>query len=69
MKQHVIPRIGRVQAAKVTLDHLKHLYKAVEEAGLSQQTKLHVHRTLHTAFQYGVHEKGLRECRESNQSA
>lgn len=61
MKRHVIPRIGKKQAAKVTPDHLRQVYKAVEEAGLSQQTKLHVHRALHTAFQYGVQEKGLTE--------
>jgi integrase len=54
MKQHVIPRVGNVQLAKLTPQHLTGIYKAVRAEGLSPQTALHVHRALHTALNYGV---------------
>jgi integrase len=54
MKQHVIPRVGNAQLAKLTPQHLTQIYQAVRVAGLSPQTVLHVHRALHTALNYGV---------------
>lgn len=62
MKQHVIPRIGKMQLARVTPQHLSRIYKAVHEAGLSAQTALHIHRAVHTALNYAVKvTKDLRE--------
>jgi integrase len=54
MNQHVIPRVGNVQLAKLTPQHLTQIYQAVRGEGLSAQTTLHVHRALHTALNYGV---------------
>lgn len=62
MKQHVIPRIGKMQLSRVTSQHLTQIYKAVREQGLSPQTALHVHRAIHTALNYAVKvTKDLRE--------
>lgn len=55
MKQHVLPCIGSMPVAKVEPKHLTKIMDAVQDAGLSRQTVLHVHRAMHTAFQYGVH--------------
>jgi integrase len=54
MKQHVIPRVGKVQIAKLAPQHLTRIYQAVRAKGLAPQTALHVHRALHTALNYGV---------------
>jgi integrase len=54
MKQHVTPRIGKLQLSKITPHHLSQLYQAIRAQGLSAQTALHVHRALHTALNYGV---------------
>ncbi len=54
VKQHVIPRVGTLQLAKLTPQHLTRIYQAVRAEGLSPQTALHVHRALHTALNYGV---------------
>ena len=54
MKQHVIPRVGKVQLAKLTPQHLTRIYQAARTEGLSPQTVLHVHRAMHTALNYGV---------------
>lgn len=54
MKQHVFPRIGKMQLSKVTPQHLAQIYKGMRERGLSAQTTLHVHRAVHTVFNYAV---------------
>jgi integrase len=59
VKEHVIPRIGKMQLSKVTPRHLGQIYQAVQAKGLSQQTALHVHRALHTAFAYAVQVEGV----------
>lgn len=61
MKQHVIPYIGNLRLTKVTTKHLAQIYDAVASKGLSEQTALHVHRALHTAFRHAVLEKALVE--------
>jgi integrase len=59
VKRHVVPIIGRVRLSKVVPEHLRRVYKSVREAGLSNRTCLHVHRVLHTAFNYAVREERI----------
>lgn len=59
VKLHVVPVIGNVKLSKLEPEHLRKLYKAVRDKGLSNQTCLHVHRALHTALQYGVREERI----------
>jgi integrase len=54
VKRHVVPVIGRTTLKKVTPEHLRQVYASVRNSGLSGQTCLHVHRILHTAFEYAV---------------
>jgi integrase len=54
MTQHVIPSIGNMPVVKVEPRHLTKIMDAAQGAGLASQTVLHIHRALHTAFQYGV---------------
>lgn len=56
---HVVPVIGKVKLSKLQPEHLRKVYKSVRDKGLSAQTCLHVHRALHTAFQYGVREERI----------
>jgi len=54
---HVVPVVGNVKLSKLAPEHLRKVYAAVRDRGLSNQTCLHVHRALHTALQYGVREE------------
>ncbi len=54
---HVVPVVGNVKLSKLAPEHLRKVYAAVRDRGLSSQTCLHVHRALHTALQYGVREE------------
>lgn len=59
VRRHVIPVIGKVRLKKVAPAHLRRVYASVRERGLSNQTCLHVHRILHTAFKYAVREERI----------
>lgn len=59
VKLHVVPIIGNVKLSKLTPEHVRKIYKAVKNKGLSNQTCLHVHRALHTALQYGLREERI----------
>ncbi len=59
VKRHVVPVIGKVRLKKVAPEHLRRVYTSVRERGLSNQTCLHVHRILHTAFKYAVCEERI----------
>jgi integrase len=59
VKLHIVPVIGNVKLSKLTPEHVRKIYKAVKDKGLSNQTCLHVHRALHTALQYGVREERI----------
>jgi len=56
---HVVPIVGNVKLSKLAPEHLRKVYRAVHDKGLSNQTCLHVHRALHTALQYGVREERI----------
>ena len=59
VKLHIVPVIGSVKLSRLTPEHVRKIYKAVKDKGLSNQTCLHVHRALHTALQYGVREERI----------
>jgi integrase len=56
---HIVPVIGNVKLSRLAPEHVRKIYKAVKDKGLSNQTCLHVHRALHTALQYGVREERI----------
>lgn len=56
---HVVPVVGTVSLAKLAPEHLRKVYRAARDKGLSNQTCLHLHRALHTALQYGVREERI----------
>lgn len=56
---HVVPVVGNVKLSKLAPEHLRKVYKAIRDRGLSNQTCLHIHRALHTALQYGVREERI----------
>lgn len=58
-KRQVVPLIGRLQLKRVRPEDLRRVYAALQERGLSNQTCLHVHRILHTAFKYAVREERI----------
>lgn len=59
VKLHIVPAVGSVKLSRLTPEHVRKIYKAIKEKGLSNQTCLHVHRALHTALQYGVREERI----------
>ena len=59
VRRHVIPVIGKIRLSKVAPEHLRLVYHSVRDRGLSNQTCLHVHRILHTAFDYAVREEQI----------
>jgi integrase len=59
VKLHIVPVIGNVKLSRLNPEHVRKIYKAVKDKGLSNQTCLHVHRALHTALQYGVREERI----------
>jgi integrase len=59
VKRHVVPVIGQVRLAKVSPEHLRRVYQSLRENRLSNRTCLHVHRVLHTAFNYAVREERI----------
>jgi integrase len=59
VRLHVVPIIGNVKLSRLTPEHVRKIYKAMKDKGLSNQTCLHVHRALHTALQYGVREERI----------
>jgi integrase len=50
LQLHVIPVIGSVKLSKVQPHHIRQVYEVARDKGLSEQTCLHIHRVLHTAF-------------------
>jgi integrase len=52
VRLHVVPVIGRVRLAKVSEEHIEKVVAVARGKGLSEQTTLHIHRLLHTAFAY-----------------
>jgi integrase len=59
VKLHIVPVIGHLKLSRLTPEHVRKIYKAIKDKGLSNQTCLHVHRALHTALQYGVREERI----------
>ncbi len=59
VKRHVLPVVGQLRLSKVAPEHVRSVYVAAREKGLSNQTCLHVHRVLHTAFAYAVREERI----------
>ncbi len=59
VKLHIVPVIGSVKLSRLTPEHVRKIYTAGKDKGLSNQTCLHVHRALHTALQYGVREERI----------
>ncbi len=59
IKLHVVPVVGHLKLSRLTPEHVRKVYKAIKDKGLSNQTCLHVHRALHTALQYGVREERI----------
>jgi integrase len=59
VKLHIVPVIGNVKLSRLTPEHVRKIYTAIKDKGLSNQTCLHVHRALHTALQYGVREERI----------
>src|SRR5207253_6948359 len=51
---HIVPYIGRVTLARLTPQHLTHLYDDRLRAGLSAASVHHLHATIHTALQQAV---------------
>jgi integrase len=58
LRTHVAARVGPLPLQKLTGAHLKQVYAAMAREGLSDRTRLHVHRVVHTmlkhAEQWGV---------------
>jgi integrase len=59
VKLHIVPVVGHLKLSRLTPEHVRKIYKAIKDKGLSNQTCLHVHRALHTALQYGVREERI----------
>ena len=49
-RKHIVPNIGRVKLKALTPAHVRGLYKAKLEAGLSPRTVQYIHVTLHKAL-------------------
>ncbi len=49
-RKHIVPEIGRVKLKALTPAHVRGLYKAKLESGLSARTVQYVHVTLHKAL-------------------
>ncbi|MGH8903791.1 MAG: tyrosine-type recombinase/integrase [Egibacteraceae bacterium] len=50
MRVHAVPAIGRVRLSKLAPQHLQRLYADRLTAGVSAQSVVHLHRTLHRAL-------------------
>lgn len=50
VRLHVVPEIGKLHLSKVTPEHIERIQKVARAKGLSEQSLLHIHRVLHTAF-------------------
>ena len=55
-RKHIIPEVGRVKLKALTLAHVRGLYKAKLESGLSPRTVQYVHVTLHKALKQAEHD-------------
>ncbi len=62
-RRHVVPVLGNKMVGAVTPADIEKVYEGMLQHGLSDQTTLHVHRVLHTAFAYAF--KVLRIVREN----
>src|SRR5262249_7322136 len=47
LRRHIIPRLGNLPIQKLQAVHLQEIYAAMAAAGLSDRTRLQVHRTVH----------------------
>ena len=50
VRVHLVPTIGRIKLKTLTPAHVRHLYRAKLDAGLTPRSVLHVHRTLSKAL-------------------
>src|SRR4028119_84794 len=48
--RYIIPAIGRVKLAKLTPAHVQHLYREMQDRGLSARTVQYTHAVLHRAL-------------------
>lgn len=49
-KNHIIPALGGVRLKSLTSEQIQHLYAVKRDAGLSVQTRRHIHTTLNKAL-------------------
>jgi integrase len=54
LRGHVAARIGSIPIQKLTGAHLKQIYADMARNGLSDRTRLHVHRVVHTMLKHAV---------------
>ena len=54
VKRHVIPAIGRTKLKKLTELHVQHLYREMQERGLSSRTVQYSHAVLRRALKQAV---------------
>ncbi len=54
VRLHAIPELGRISLARLSPQHLQHLYANRLDAGLSPATVAHLHAVLHRALEQGA---------------
>jgi len=54
VRLHTVPTLGRVRLAKLGPQHLQRLYADRLKAGVSAQSVVHLHRTLHRALSHAL---------------
>jgi integrase len=55
LRRHILPALGGMQLAKLTVQHVQRFYAQMLQKGLSPQSVRLLHAMLHKAFDYAVH--------------
>ncbi len=55
LRRHILPALGGMQLAKLTVQHVQKFYAQMLQKGLSPQSVRLLHAMLHKAFDYAVH--------------
>jgi integrase len=50
VRRYIMPAIGRIKLAKLTPSHVQHLYREMQDRGLSPRTVQYTHAVLHRAL-------------------